>query len=236
MADNNTLSSREAIETLHARGWTDTSIGRLLGRDSSLVHQVAVGKKPGSNLAGSLNNLVNSGIAGPKSSRLLPDVRVLEAPRRVRASGEPARVRLGRVEREALRGGPTGGPVGGARRLTGGAGGPTGGETRPPRPEHVRELPNGQRQITGSSKASANFVAGLAGDMGGHTRINVAYKDANGKWHMPARKGGMSPEQLRAFTRGRTWREALAAMAEYYYGAATEAAPTGEAEFYIVGA
>lgn len=233
MADN-TLSSREAIEVLHSRNWSDTSIGRVLGRDSSLVHQVAVGKKPGSNLAGSLNNLVNSGMTGPKNSRLLSDVRVLEAPRRLRASGEPARVRMGRAEREAL-GVPTRAERLAARRLTGGAGGPTGGEARPPRPERVRELPNGQQHITGSSKATANFVAGLAGDMGGHTRINVAYKDADGKWHMPAKKGGMSPEQLRAFTHGRTWKEAIAAMEAYFYGRSGGAAPTGEAEFYIVG-
>lgn len=233
MANTTPLSSREAIETLHARGWSDTAIGRLLGRDSSLIHQVDVGKKPGRNLSGSLNALVESGLQGPKSSRLLPDIPVLEPARRLRASGEQARVRLGRAEREALRG-PMGEPPAGraARRLLGGEG----GEARAPRPEHVRELPNGQRQITGSSKATANFVAGLAGDFGEHTRINVAYKDADGKWHMPARKGGMSPEQLRAFTRGRSWKEALAAMEAYFYGRSGGAAPTGEAEFYILRA
>lgn len=224
------LSSRAAIEALHTRGWTDTAIGRLVGRDSSLIHQVGVGKKPGSNLAGSLNALVDSGLRGPKSSRLLPDIPVMEPARRLRASGLPAGVRMGRVEREALRGGPTGAPVRigaathGARTVAPHIGGA------------VRELPNGQRRITGASKASARFAAGLAGDMGGASRIKIAYKDKDGKWHTIGQKGGLTPEALRGYTRGRSWREALAAMAAHFYAKGGGGEPTGEAEFYIVGA
>lgn len=214
------MASRDDIAALHARGWTDAAIGRAVGRDSSLIHQIAVGRKPGRNLGPALDALAARGVAGPATSRQAPAVagRLPEAPRRTRASGQPARVREGKI-------------IGGSPRA--------GKSASAPR-EHLggaRELPNGQRYISGSNKATARFAAGVASDTG-HARIQVAYKDVNGKWHSPGRKGGLTPEQLREFLKGRSWREAIAAIAEYFYGkgATGGAAPTGEAEFYVVGA
>ena len=86
-------ASGDAIHTLHARGWTDSTIGRMVGRDSSLVHQISVGKKPGRNLTESLESLVKSGLSGPKSTKQLPNVPVISPERRRRAGGLPARVR-----------------------------------------------------------------------------------------------------------------------------------------------
>ena len=211
------MSSREDIAALHARGWTDSAIGRAVGRDSSLIHQIAVGKKPGNNLAPALDALKAGGAPGPKTARQAPAVAgpLPEAPRRVRASGQPARVRHSAKEPAAREGRPASAP---REHLAG-----------------ARELPNGQRTISGSSKASAKFAAGMASDTG-HARIRIAYKDAQGKWHSPGRKGGLTPEQLREFLKGRTWREALAAIAAYFYGPGAASEPTGEAEFYIVGA
>ncbi len=214
------MSSRDDIAALHARGWTDAAIGRAVGRDSSLIHQIALGKKPGRNLSPALDALNARGVAGPTSAREAPAVagRLPDAPRRQRASGQPARVREGKA--------PGGSPRAGK-------------SARTPRThrEGAQQLPNGQKRITGSSKASARFAAGVAGDLG-HARIKIAYKDVNGRWHSPGQKGGLTPEQLRHFLQGRTWREAIAAIAEYFYGAGATggAAPTGDAEFYVVGA
>lgn len=54
-------SSREYIHLLQSEGWSYAKIGRALGRDGSLIRQVAVGKKPGTNLTGALQELSNTG-------------------------------------------------------------------------------------------------------------------------------------------------------------------------------
>lgn len=195
--------SQSAIRALHARGWTDTAIGRMVGRDSSLIHQISVGKKPGTNLAGSLEALRGTGLPGPKSAKTLPAVRLPEAPRRVRASGQEASVRES-GKRDSHAGG-------------------------------ALILPNGQRRITGHTKASARFVAGLSSDLGPNNRVKVVYQGVDGRWHTLAQKGGMSPQALRAHLgSGKNWRDALAELIAIYYPKGTAPAPTGEAEFFIV--
>lgn len=87
--------SRQAIDELHGRGWTDSAIGRAIGRDSSLVHQVGTGKKPGTNLQDALGALAATGLPGPAVAKQAPAVAAVAPPsRRVRSSGQPARVRV----------------------------------------------------------------------------------------------------------------------------------------------
>jgi transcriptional regulator len=52
-------SSSESIAKLRASGQSFASIGRALGRDSSLISQIARGKKPGANLSKALNALAS---------------------------------------------------------------------------------------------------------------------------------------------------------------------------------
>jgi hypothetical protein len=68
------------ISKLLEKGHTKASIGRALGRDSSLIGQVYSGKKPGRNLTGGLSSLLESGKAA-------------SPPRRTTSTGKPARVR-----------------------------------------------------------------------------------------------------------------------------------------------
>lgn len=83
-----TTSSRQHIQNLLARGESYASIGRKLGRDGSLVRQIALGKKPGLNLNASLEELHRTG-------------EVSDPPlRRTSSSGTLARVR-GRAGEES---------------------------------------------------------------------------------------------------------------------------------------
>jgi hypothetical protein len=59
MARRNVPSSRSSIERLRHAGYSDAEIGRAIGRDSSLIGQVRRGRKPGKNLAASLDALVS---------------------------------------------------------------------------------------------------------------------------------------------------------------------------------
>lgn len=77
------MGSAELIAQLLANGYTYASIGRAIGRDRSLVRQIAVGSKPGRNLTASLAQLAQGAAPAPP-------------PRRLSRSGEPARVRGGR--------------------------------------------------------------------------------------------------------------------------------------------
>ena len=203
------MASREDIAALHARGWTNEAIGRAVGRDSSLIHQIAVGKKPGRNLAPALDALRASGTAGPKVARQAPSVagRLPEAPRRTRASGQPARVRE---------------PAQYRRWAT----------SAPPR-KWGRELPNGQRQIEGYTKQSARFAASMAQAQGDSARIKIAWQDENGRWHTFGAKGGITPDALRELMQGRTWRQTLGEMAAMSYGSEAGRTPSGATQFYI---
>lgn len=217
------------ISTLHGRGWTDAAIGRALGRDSSLIHQGATGKKPLNNLVGALGEIVNSGANGPRSARAASAVQVTPPPRRTRASGQPAQVRLSRAEREAR--------------------GPTGKATRRPRGHFTaaerskaKRLPNGQTLLTGDSVRSARLAADIADGMSGNARVKVSYLGKDGKWHTLGSKGGIAPETLKDQLKGRRdWVAALNELIGIYYpakgggGADWGADPSGAAEFYVVG-
>ena len=54
-------TSKELILELRAQGLSNAEIGRRLGRDSSLVSQIARGAKPGANLQQALTELVTGG-------------------------------------------------------------------------------------------------------------------------------------------------------------------------------
>jgi hypothetical protein len=84
-------TSREIITRMHARGVSYEDIGRLVGRDSSLIGQIARGKKPGTNLTPSLEAV--SRVRKPDS--YLRRNGPLEPPRRVTRAGTPAQVRRG---------------------------------------------------------------------------------------------------------------------------------------------
>lgn len=75
------MASRDLIEALKAQGYTNASIGRAIERDSSLVSQIAKGKKPGRNLEAALEGLLRSGLVESPP------------PRRITRSGAQARVR-----------------------------------------------------------------------------------------------------------------------------------------------
>lgn len=76
------------IGELHARGWKNADIARVLGRDPSLIRQGAIGKKPITNLVPGLESLVASGRGSSfaLTERITP-------PSRLTSAGAPARVR-----------------------------------------------------------------------------------------------------------------------------------------------
>ena len=80
-------TARELINSLKSKGKSYAEIGRALGRDSSLISQIARGKKPGANLVGSLQEF-----AGGKSKPASPQ-------RRKKKSGELAAVRKPKIQR-----------------------------------------------------------------------------------------------------------------------------------------
>lgn len=74
-------NAKDTINKLKAGGMSYSEIGRKLGRDSSLISQIARGKKKGGNLESSLEDLAEKRAT------------VREPARRVAKSGEPAKVR-----------------------------------------------------------------------------------------------------------------------------------------------
>ena len=80
-------NAKDLINKLKASGKSYAEIGRALGRDSSLISQIARGKKPGANLVGSLQEF-----SGGKSKPTSP-------PRRTKKSGGLAAVRKSKVQR-----------------------------------------------------------------------------------------------------------------------------------------
>ena len=209
------MSSREDITALHALGWTNAAIGRAVGRDSSLIHQIATGKKPGANLAPTLDALRASGLTGPKTARQVPNVRLPEAPRRTRASGQPARVREGRQEREARGSTPPAAPRGHGEHL-----------------RHARKLPNGQVYLHADSKRGGRLAADIADSYRGKHNMKMSYKGVDGKWHSVGAHGFSADLWRDMLARSGSFADAIAALLVTlrYHGAA----PTGEAEFYIV--
>lgn len=60
------MSSQAHIVALQKRGFTDSSIGRAVGRDSSYIYQIRTGKKPGVTLESSLRSVLQGGQPSPK--------------------------------------------------------------------------------------------------------------------------------------------------------------------------
>lgn len=73
-------TARESILALQAQGKGYHEIGRIVGRNDSLIRQIALGKKPGNNLAGALNQVARG-------------ERPEAPPRRTVAGGKEARTR-----------------------------------------------------------------------------------------------------------------------------------------------
>jgi hypothetical protein len=80
------------IGQLHARGWSDAQIGRAVGRNSSLIHQGATGRKPLNNLVPGLRALAEGTAPAPGPRERAP---IVEAARRTTTSGGEAKVRRG---------------------------------------------------------------------------------------------------------------------------------------------
>lgn len=175
------------IHELRAAGWTDQAIGRAVGRNSSLIYQGGTGAKPLNNLLSSLREMVASGVQGPKVARSLPFVPT-PPESRLRASGQPARVREGRDRHEqAVAAGRASGQ---ARRIP--------AEDR----ASVRELPNGQRVIAGDTVASVRLAADVADAMSGNARVNIVVKTADGHWQKIGKHGGIRPDTLKEYFAG----------------------------------
>lgn len=91
-------TSQDLILALRAQGASMAAIGRSVGRDSSLISQIAAGKKPGANLYGALDSLTKA----PNPLDAIRYAAPVAAPRRVRASGVQARTRTpGRIATKA---------------------------------------------------------------------------------------------------------------------------------------
>lgn len=87
-----TATSAELLTELLGRGMTKRAIGRAIGRDSSLLSQVASGRKPGTNLASSLAALRDT-LDGAVGATPVAEPRVQAPARRLTAKGTAARVR-----------------------------------------------------------------------------------------------------------------------------------------------
>jgi hypothetical protein len=79
-------SNADRIRALEARGWTQRQIAQAIGRSPSYVSRVARGKTPGRLITEAVGKLGRA----PGRRGTVPNV---EAPRRLRATGETARVR-----------------------------------------------------------------------------------------------------------------------------------------------
>lgn len=86
------MSSQTEIQALRAQGFTDTQIGRAVGRDSSLISQIGKGAKPGRNLETALRSLVEAGARPGDKATVQPTARTGKggAAARVRQSGKTA--------------------------------------------------------------------------------------------------------------------------------------------------
>lgn len=85
------MTPQELVQELMGRGLSQAAIGRAVQRDSSLISQVAKGRKPGSNLRESLVELrdkLDAGVEAPT---------VAAPARRTRATGEAAKTRRKRI-------------------------------------------------------------------------------------------------------------------------------------------
>ncbi len=81
--------AQQLIARLQARGWSYHQLGQLVGRDSSLLRQGALGKKPLRNLLSALRQ-IEATSQGPELVHTLGSLLV---PRRQTRAGTPAAVR-----------------------------------------------------------------------------------------------------------------------------------------------
>lgn len=81
--------SRDLILSLRSQGYSNRAIARAIGRNDSLISQIARGIKPGGNLTESLREL-------SRRPGVSTDPVAAAPPRRTTRSGEVARVRGGR--------------------------------------------------------------------------------------------------------------------------------------------
>jgi hypothetical protein len=208
-----------------------------VGRNSSLIYQGGKGAKPLNNLLPSLREMVAAGTPGPKTARQARALAPQAQPTpRTKASGAPARVRESREAQEQRRA-----DLAHERHERAVAGGRASAQIRRiPKEERgkMRELPNGQRVVTGNTVASGRFVADLADGMSGNARVKVNYKGADGKWYLLGRKGGISPEVIKEYLKGRRRGESLAdairSMLADFYEEGEDPDESGEAEFFVV--
>lgn len=125
-------SSQDIVRGMQAAGLSYADIGRAVGRNRSLIRQIAIGAKPGENLRGALADvqqrlaLIESRTPKEAARKLAP----VSVPRRMSASGREARVRrpvtvsrrswsTSTLRRQASQGGAGGmlGPVREAARM-----------------------------------------------------------------------------------------------------------------------
>lgn len=91
-------SSAQIIAGMRERGWSLGQMGRVLGRDSSLLSQVARGGKPGANLQRELAQLASrTSRVKDRAGYAKAHEKALAPARRKRAGGEEAAVRKGAV-------------------------------------------------------------------------------------------------------------------------------------------
>src|SRR5579862_812546 len=91
--------AQAAIASLKAAGWSYNAIGNFVGRDVSLISQIARGAKPGANLAPALQGLAASG-RSPMQAALVGAPAIPRRAQRVRQGIE--RVGAGPSERQAI--------------------------------------------------------------------------------------------------------------------------------------
>lgn len=214
--------SGDAIHRLHARGWTDEAIGRAVERDSSLIHQVSVGKKPAHNLTAKLNAIAESDVRGPKVAKQAPyalrNVSLPPAPRRLTKAGQPARYR-GIPRPEPF---PKGTHIGRLRQLPQGT-----------HAGNVRFLPNGQRFIEARTLYDARTAIGEAASMGSNN-MKIAFLGTDGKWHTVGSHGLNSQWVEEMLSNKKSLADGLNAILDALHYTTARAA--GVAQFYVIGA
>ncbi len=87
------LPSAASIQALRAAGLTYADIGRAVGRDKSLIRQVATGAKPGENMRAALAELRDRLTAAPNPRQAARESAPVQVERRTTAKGSTARVR-----------------------------------------------------------------------------------------------------------------------------------------------
>lgn len=193
-------SSRDLVLSLRSQGMSNKAIGQALGRGASYISKVATGAKPGNGLEGSLSELRDKGsVATPP-------------PRRARADGTPARVRISVAkaretgQKSALPPRPPAPKKPTKKTAT----------ERAPRPRHGRfgaeatEFGGGARRVTvtapktdrgeGRDKARHTlrnaFTSAAKGQRHGQKQVSITAHTASGKKIVIGQKGGYDASKI----------------------------------------